>query len=301
MNRSEFSVVVPASTANLGPGFDSIGLALGFHMTIHASPAKETHIVYEDEDYKQFGGDGDNLILQAARMTAERAGKELPSVRLSVRTDIPLGRGLGSSAAAVAGGIEVADHLLALHLPAEEKVQIGNVLEGHPDNISASIMGGMTVSAATEAGVATVQFPVGGVHAVLLIPSEEMLTSESRGLLPEEVGHAEAVRSSAAANVFCAAVAASDWQLAGRMMMADAFHEPYRSVRFPHYEEIRAFCLESAAFGCAISGAGPSLIVMTEEGSERMLADQLQRRFPAYQCLPVAPVNKGVEVFETVR
>lgn len=301
MSVNEFSIKVPASTANLGPGFDSLGLALGLYMTIHVRTAEVSTISYELQDYKQFDDVESNLIFKAARTTAAQYGKELPPVQLVVETDIPLGRGLGSSASAIAGGIELADYVLDLKLSADEKTRIGSMLEGHPDNVSASIMGGLTVSLGQGEEVSVIRIPVKGVEAVLLIPQTELSTKESRGLLPEKLVYADAIQSSAAANMFCTAAALNDWELAGKMMECDAFHEPYRSVQFPNFNEIRNACREYGAYGSAISGVGPSIFVLCREGEGKSLAEKLMLLFPAYHSIALSPSDEGVQVSEKIR
>lgn len=300
MSWKDFTVTVPASTANLGPGFDSIGLALDLHLAIHVSSAKEWSVRYSDESYQHLSGSSDNLIVEAARKTAAKYGRELPPAALNVETDIPLGRGLGSSAAAIAGGIEIADRLLGLDIPIKEKVEIGTDMEGHPDNISASLLGGLTISYSDGEELSVVHIPEVGIGVLILVPPTEFLTTESRGLLPEVLPHRDAIRSSMAGNVLSAALAKGDWQTAGRMMEKDGFHEPFRKGRFPDFAAIRQACRDYGAFGSAISGAGPSLFVAAERGKEHEISRMLSERFPHYECLIAQPSAVGIKSVQTV-
>ncbi|WKA57633.1 homoserine kinase [Planococcus shenhongbingii] len=300
MKWNDFTVTVPASTANLGPGFDSIGLALDLHLSIHVSPANEWSVQYNNESYQHLSPSSDNLIVVAAQKVAGKYGRDLPPARLQVETDIPLSRGLGSSASAIAGGIEIADRLLDLNMPMKEKVEIGTEMEGHADNISAALLGGLTISYADAEELSIVHVPEVEIGVLILVPPTEFLTSESRGLLPEELPHPVAVRSSMAANVLAAALAKGDWETAGRMMEKDEFHEPYRKSRFPDFDAIRLACRKSGAYGSAISGAGPSLFVAAEKGKERDISQKLKKLFPHYECLITKPSNAGIKSVETV-
>lgn len=300
MKWNDFTVTVPASTANLGPGFDSIGLALDLHLSVHVSQAKEWEVRYADESYQHLFGAADNLIVEAALKTAAKYGRELPPAKLAVETDIPLGRGLGSSAAAIAAGIEIADRLLGLEIPANEKVEIGTEMEGHPDNISAAILGGLTISYAEGEELSIIHVPDVEIGVLILVPPAEFLTAESRGLLPESLPHPEAIRSSMAANVLSAALAKGDWETAGRMMEKDGFHETFRKSRFPDFDAIRQACRDHGAYGAAISGAGPSLFVATEKGMQQKICRMLSERFPHYECLAIRPSDAGIKSVQTV-
>ena len=300
MMWTDFTVIVPASTANLGPGFDSIGLALDLQMTIHVSRAEQWDVEYKDESYSHLSGAAENLIVEAALFTASKMGRYLPPAKLTVETDIPLGRGLGSSASAIAGGIEICARLLGINMPMKEKVAIGTEMEGHPDNISASLMGGLTISYAAGEDLEVVHVPEVAVGVVLMVPPTEFSTSESRGLLPEKLDYGTAVRSSAAANVLSAALVRGDWHAAGRMMEKDAFHEPFRQSRFPDFEKIRQACRTAGAYGSAISGAGPSLFILAPEGREQEICSALSEQFPHYECSFAKPSTAGIKSFETV-
>lgn len=300
MSVKAFSVKVPASTANLGPGFDSVGLALGLYLTVHVSGASVSSLQYLTESYGSLSTASDNLLLTTIGFTANRYGKTVPPVKLEVETDIPLSRGLGSSASAIAAGVEIADRLLSLELPMQEKLEIGTELEGHPDNVSASLLGGLTISYWDGSELAVSHTTEVNIAVIILVPPAGFLTSESRGLLPQELPYPTAIQSSAAANVFSAAAARGDWKMAGLMMEKDEFHEPFRKGNFPNFDAIRKMCRESGAYGSAISGAGPSLFIAVEPGREVQLAEELEKHFPDYECLVTKPAFGGIESCEKV-
>jgi homoserine kinase len=296
MAESSFSVVVPASTANLGPGFDSIGLALDLYMTVDVMPSEVWEVTYKDDGFEDLSTGEDNLIVRTVTDIAKRKGDVAPASRLIVQSDIPLGKGLGSSATAIAAGIEIADQLLELNLSAREKVLLGSGYEGHADNISAALLGGVTISYFDGVEMDIVHIPKPKMGAVILVPPEALLTEASRGLLPSQLTHSEATLSSAAGNVLSAAIARDDWETAGRMMEKDIFHEPYRKKLFPEFDRIRAVCHECGAYGMTISGAGPSLFVAVKQGDESEVAKRLASAFPYYDCIAVKPSIAGAVI-----
>lgn len=293
MGRPTLAIRVPATTANLGPGFDCAALALTLYMDVEAEKADGWEVIYEGEEYAGLPDGTDNLIVRTMKETASRRGVEAEACRLTVRSEIPLGKGLGSSATAVAAGIEAADHLYGLGLTVNEKVKIGSEIEGHADNVVAAIMGGAVFSHYLDGQVETVHIPHSQAGGVVMVPEHPLSTEESRGLLPETIAHRDAVSASAANGVLAAAVATENWDLVGRMMEQDVFHEPYRSPLFPDFDRIRRFAREAGAYGTAVSGAGPSVFVLTEVGAEETLATQLGLAFPAYRPLAVRISSAG--------
>lgn len=300
MSWKEFAVTIPASTANLGPGFDSIGLALDLQMTIKVTPSLEWAVEYTNSEYQHLSSGIDNLIVATALAVAKQYNRQLPAAKLLIDSDIPLGRGLGSSAAAIAGGIEIADRLLGSELPMRDKVKIGSDMEGHPDNISASFYGGLTISYLDEEEVESIHVQEVEIGVVIMMPSNEFRTTESRGLLPTSLLHPVATQGSAASNVLIAALVQGDWETAGRMMEKDTFHEPFRKSRFPDFDSIRQVSKDLGAYGSAISGAGPSLFIAVNTGDEEKIAMQLSKEFPHYQCIFTKPSSAGVKSSEMV-
>ena len=296
MNIPGFSVVVPASTANLGPGFDSVGLALDLYMTVDVSTSKMWKVTYLDEGFEGIAGGDDNLIVKTIKGVADQHDCESPILQLVVQSAIPLGKGLGSSAAAIAAGIEIANHILDLNLSANEKVRIGSRLEGHADNVSAALLGGVTITYFDGEEMDVMQIKEPKMAAVILVPAKALLTEASRGLLPDTLTHVEATRGSAASSVMAAAIAVDDWEKAGRMMEKDGYHEPYRKHLFPKFDAIRKTCKELGAYGMTISGAGPSLFVAVEQGVAKEVAEKLRGEFPYYECIAVLPSITGTKI-----
>ncbi|WP_339252625.1 homoserine kinase [Sporosarcina sp. FSL W8-0480] len=293
MEEPMFSVVVPATTANLGPGYDSIGLALALYMTVGVHRSAQWCVEYDGEEYADLPTDETNLIIQTINKVATRFSKELEPHALYVKSEIPLGKGFGSSATAIAAGIEIANELLNLSLPPEEKVRIGSEIEGHSDNVAAALLGGVTVTYFIDGKMEIVQLPKPEIGCVLLVPPSTLKTTESRGLLPKDLPHSIASAGNAASNVMVAAMMVDDWKLVGRMMEKDVFHEPYRKSLLHNFDRIRKYCHGLGALGMTISGAGPSLFIVVEKGTEENVARRLEKEFPFYMGIAVTPAHTG--------
>ena len=291
-----FTVVVPATTANLGPGYDSVGMALALYMRVAVTPATIWSVQYAGEEYADLTTGEDNLIVRTIKEVAQRYGKEIESHQLHVQSDIPLGKGLGSSATAIAAGIVIAERLLGLTFKPIEKARLGSELEGHSDNVTAALFGGVTVSYFVEDAMEVIQLPKPTIGTVILVPPEALKTSESRGLLPTELRHAEAAAGSAAGSLLTTAIAIGDWALAGRMMEKDVFHERFRKPLFPFFDEIRTYCHSLGTYGMTISGAGPSLFVAVQDGQEQQMAEKLAVNFPYYDVMALKPAETGARI-----
>ncbi|MBT2646169.1 homoserine kinase [Bacillus sp. ISL-34] len=288
-----FLIRVPASTANLGPGFDSIGLALGLYLEIHGSSSDHWEVVPLSEEMSVFPTDDRNYIVQIAKETAASYGKELSPCRLFVSSEIPLARGLGSSASAIVAGIELANIVGELHLSDEEKNRHASLFEGHPDNAGASVYGGLVVGLHTEERTNVVSFPIEGVKVIAVIPDFELLTEDSRNILPTSLSYKEAISGSAAANVLLAGVLAKDWKLVGEMMQSDRFHQPYRAELVPHLALIEEVVLNEGGFGAALSGAGPTVLCLSSPEKSESLLTGLKERFPEFLVKELEIDNDG--------
>ncbi|MCM3745700.1 homoserine kinase [Sporosarcina luteola] len=293
MEEPLFSVAVPATTANFGPGYDSVGMALSLYMTVDVRESVEWNVHYDGEEYADLPTDDTNLIIRTIQDVAGRYGKEIQPHALHITSDIPLGKGLGSSATAIAAGIEIANELLGLSLTPQEKVQIGSENEGHADNVVAALLGGVTVAYFVADELEVVQLPQPAIGVVILVPPNVLKTTESRGLLPRELPHSVASAGNAASNVMLTAIALGDWKLAGKMMEKDVFHEQYRKPLLNDFDHIRTACHEMGAYGMTISGAGPSIFVAVKEGTQEEIAKRLETEFPHYKTIAIAPSPIG--------
>lgn len=288
-----FSIKVPASTANLGPGFDSIGLALALYLEVRGSFSERWEVIPLSEDLKVFPADETNYIVSIAKKVAEAYNKELRPCRMTVCSDIPLTRGLGSSASAIVAGIELANIAGNLHLSAEEKIRHASLLEGHPDNAGASVTGGLVVGWHSEEETHVISYPLEGIKVIAVIPDYELRTDDSRNVLPKSLGYQDAVLASASANVLLTALLTRNWELAGAMMKKDRFHQPYRSTLVPHLSKVEEAARDSGAVGTALSGAGPTVLCLVEEEKASQVLECLVTTFPAYTVQLINIDNEG--------
>jgi homoserine kinase len=294
MNRGGvFAVKVPASSANLGPGFDSIGLAVNLYLSVEAEIHSHWEIVPLSGELKKFPRDSEHFIAQMAIRTAKLYGKKMPPCRLAVHSEIPLARGLGSSAAAIIAGIELASHFCELQLSRQEKLEIAADIEGHPDNVGASIFGGLVIGSQLENRIDLTPVHSVEMDIVAVIPEDELLTESSREVLPGSMPFSKAVEASAIANQLLASLFTGNWRLAGKMMASDQFHQPYRRKLIPWWDKVEQLAMEAGAFGTALSGAGPSLLCLAEPGKGQKLALSLEKSLSAMKIVQLEIERSG--------
>lgn len=287
-----WQISVPASTANIGPGFDSVGIALDLYLELEVQRGCEWEFIPMSDAVQGLPSGKENMIYQTAKFVAKRYGfEDLPACTVRMNSEIPLARGLGSSATALVAGIELADCLLSLHLRDEEKLEIAVSLEGHPDNAAPSILGGCVIGYYDDK-VHHVQTPIKNVRFLAVIPPFELATADARAVLPEQLPYKDAVKASGIANVAVAALLQQDWKLLGEMMKKDLFHQPYRQSMIPHYGEIAA-SLQDRAYGVYLSGAGPTMIAVIEEAQAAAIHADCQNKYPGFQWLLLACAAKG--------
>jgi homoserine kinase len=263
-------VRVPASSANLGPGFDALGLALGVYLTCRFEQADQLSIRARGRDVDQISTNEDNLIWQTALAVARDVGAKLPRIALEIDNDIPIGKGLGSSAAALIAGVVIADHLLGLHWKPLRILDEAARIEGHPDNVAACVLGSIVASAIDAGGVARavrVELPARYALAVV-VPDFILPTTEARRVLPEQYSRQDAIFNVQRSALLIAALATGTTS-AFPAAFEDRMHQPYRYALVPGLEEmvrLRA----PGLLGCTLSGAGPAILVFYEKGCEQV-------------------------------
>ena len=268
---------LPATSANLGPGFDAVGLALSMRLTIEAQVASSFQIEATGRDAALCGALERNLILDTYRdVLAQTGGKELP-LRLKLHNEIPLGMGCGSSAAALLAGVALADHFGGLHMGDEGIVAEASRREGHPDNVAACWYGGFTVSAQEGGAVKVATFGLdlettGGWEMLLAVQATSFATEKARALLPESYSRADAIFNVQHASLLVAAFAQGRLDLL-KTAMQDKMHQPYRGKACPLLERLLPLMADSEVAGVALSGAGPSVLVFLGEGTTLLEAE----------------------------
>ena len=260
---------VPASSANLGPGFDALALALGVYLDCRFRPAERLSITVSGRDAAAISTGEDNLIWQTALAVAAGHDSALAPIELDIRNDIPVGKGLGSSAAALTAGVVIADRLLGLNWKRPRILDEAARLEGHPDNVAACVLGSIVASAMDSGGVARAvrmelspRFGLG-----VVVPDFVLPTSEARAVLPDCYGKADAIFNVQRAALLIAALATGT-TAAFPAALEDRFHQPYRLPLVPgldHILKLRA----PGLLGCALSGAGPSVLAFFERGYQQ--------------------------------
>ncbi len=252
-------VRVPATSANLGPGFDSFALALPLLAEFDFRPARTWRVSCENDGVPE--GE-DNLFVVAARAVARAANGTVPPQHVDQRSAIPVARGLGSSAAAIVGGAVAANALLGEPLDRRTLLRVASEVEGHADNVAAALHGALTVVLPDESGpfATRIAFP-SAWRACVFIPSAHLATEKARAVLSDQVTREDAVFNLAHASALVAAVLRSDGALLS-VAMVDRLHQPARTRLVPGLGEIIASAREAGAFGAALSGAGPSVIAI---------------------------------------
>jgi homoserine kinase len=262
-------VRVPASSANLGPGFDALGLALGVYLECEFHSAPELKITVSGRDCESISVAGDdNLIWQTALAVATNTGRTLAPIELHIANEIPLGKGLGSSAAALTAGVVIADQLLGLEWDTHRILDEAARIEGHPDNVAACVLGSIVASAIDSEGFARavrLTLPESFGLAVV-VPDFVLPTSEARRLLPAIYTRDDAVFNVQRSALLIAALAMGDTS-AFPAALEDRMHQPYRARLVPGLIEMTRL-RKPGLLGCALSGAGPSVLVFFERGSE---------------------------------
>jgi homoserine kinase len=278
---STVTVTVPATTANLGPGFDCIGAALTLYnqfkfTRLDLSPSwlgKETGVVTIDvrgEEAARVDTSADNLLYKAFLNFYQHLGRTPPPVQIEIELGVPFARGLGSSATAIVGGLVGANQLAGELLDNVELMNLAIAMEGHPDNVVPALLGGCRLSASAEEAMEeweVCDIPWhNDIVPVVAIPDFELSTQEARRVLPSHYSRADAIFNIAHLGLLLRGLETgqSDWL---RASLDDRIHQPYRQTLIPGYESVRTAALALGAYGMVISGAGPTLLALANSAS----------------------------------
>lgn len=261
-------VIVPASSANIGPGYDAFGLALGVYNELEGELADEWGIEVGGEGAGRLSRGADNAVLRAMQRVFAEAGRPGLKAEVTCHNGIPVGRGLGSSSSAIVGGLVLADELLGLRLGAERLLQLAHELEGHPDNVAAALRGGFVIASVIDSAVRCTHIdPADGLAAIVVVGEEELPTGDARSVLPEFVPHADAASNAASAALLAYGIATgSAADIAAGMR--DAIHERYRAVLVPDMAAVTGLLETIGAGPAVLSGAGPSMLALVPGTSD---------------------------------
>ena len=262
------AVRVPASSANLGPGFDVLALALDLHLTVEARESAKTAITWAGEGAAEVPLTRRNLIVRAAEEPFAGWSRPLDGLELRVQNDIPIGRGLGSSAAAIVAGIMLGAKLRGLRMPAQRTLELAISLEGHGDNLAAALFGGFCIAVIENGGVRVhrLDWPPRW-RVVAFVPNQVSPTHEARRLVPRRPAREDAVFNLGRVAEWVLACSWKDRSLVASAM-DDRLHQPGRAHAYPYLDDMIAAAEQAGALGAALSGAGGSVIAIADRNHE---------------------------------
>jgi len=264
-------VRVPASSANLGPGFDTLGLALNLYLDCTFETSESLEITAEGTDVDAIPLDETNLIWQTAITVARAQQREMPPIRLAISNDIPIGKGLGSSATALVAGVAIASKALQLDWDDHRILDEAARLEGHPDNVAAAVLGSVATATIGDDGVTRavrIEMPT-TFRVAVVCPDFVLPTNEMRSVLPDCYSREDVVFNLQRATLLVAGLATGNHE-AFPAAFEDRLHQPHRMGSVPGMEQILKL-RAPGLLGCALSGAGPAILVFYDEGSEHVL------------------------------
>ncbi|MBW8381759.1 MAG: homoserine kinase [Youngiibacter sp.] len=273
-------VIVPATTANLGPGFDTMGLALDMYTEVIMETGGEgIRITSEGEGSEELSCTEDNLIYKCAKKLFDAAGYEPKGLSVRIINGIPLSRGLGSSASAIIAGLLAAREISAANISDYELLKMATEVEGHPDNVAPALFGGFVLSRMEGKEIIYRKIDVDDkLLAVVAIPEFELATEKSRAILPRVVSREDAIFNIGNASLLVYSLLMKDYSLL-RKAMNDRLHEPYRMPLVPGLEEVKRRALGAGAFSAALSGAGPTVIAFSDEHNSESVRVAMEEGF----------------------
>jgi homoserine kinase len=256
---------VPATTANLGAGFDCIGAALSLYneFTLTAIDSPDLVIAVRGLEAARVNTDATNLAYQAFLKLYRRIDRQPPVIQLEIKLGVPLARGLGSSATAIVGGLLGANNLAGNPLSPAEIMQLAIELEGHPDNVVPALIGGCQLAATAAAGWAIADIPWhSSIAIVVAIPDIELSTADARSILPTQYSRTDAIFNASHLGLLIRGLETgnAEWLTAA---LTDRIHQPYRKFLIPGYDDVERAVIEAGGYGMVISGAGPALIALS--------------------------------------
>ncbi|HHY03765.1 MAG TPA: homoserine kinase [Thermoanaerobacterales bacterium] len=294
-------VKVPATTANFGSGFDCLGAALGLYNYIEMDFAKTDEIEVMGEGEKTVEKNKTNLVYKAASRVFDEVGISKP-IKISLENNIPIARGLGSSAACIAGGLVAANQILGEPLPFSRIVELATQMEGHPDNVVPALFGGFTISMVYEGKVIYKRFSIPNwLRFVVGIPQFSIRTIDARRVIPEKIDFSDAIFNLSRCAMLVASFAKNELSNLD-VFCQDKLHQPYRNKLVPGMEKIIKTSKQQGAMACFLSGAGPSVLTITSEENAKKLGIQMVDIFKKEgikaQYKILSPCDSGVEYIQ---
>ena len=274
---STVRVAAPATTANLGPGYDCLGMALDIWNTIEVEALAEGEaplVTVSGEGEGELEGGPENLVYRSMEFLYRELERPMPPLLVRCDNEIPLARGLGSSAAAIAGGLAAANALTGGEFSGRELLEMAATIEGHPDNVAAAVMGGLQLVVTEETTLYTVPVSVPAeIHAVLFVPDTRIATADARAVLPRQLPVADAVHNMARVALLVTGMATNHPEYLS-VATQDRLHQPYRQPLFPAMKLLMKAALDAGALGAFLSGSGSTVLALTK-GREMTVAYEM--------------------------
>lgn len=294
------TVRVPATSANMGPGFDSLGIALKLYNDFGFRELEEDGLKFKGMP-EEFCNEK-NIIYQAMKHCFDKAGYKIKGLEISELTqDVPVSRGLGSSSTCIVGGLVGANEILGKKFSEEELLEMAVEIEGHPDNVAPALLGGMVVAIVDENKTFYDKVDVKkGIKFVSIIPNFRLSTKKARGVVPQQISLKDGVYNVSRAALMVACFSSGKYDLI-KYACKDAFHQNYRAKLIPGFEEVYNKSYELGAFGCYLSGAGPTIMAIINEEDERFsnkLGDFLKIKGLEWDILELSIDDAGATIIE---
>lgn len=304
MNGKLVRVTIPASTANLGPGFDTLGMAFQLYSTVEMKISDQFEMELVGKELQGIPTDKSNMLYQVAAGLFKEAGQAVPDLFIRASSEAPLTRGLGSSAAAIVGALVAANYLAKEPFTREQLFAMATRIEGHPDNVGASMFGGIIVATMPEEDGAPVPYvrfePPSELQTLVIIPNFPLSTEASRNVLPDVYNKQDVFYNVGHSSLLVAALAQGRLDLLSQAMR-DRLHQPYRAPLVPGLHDILNEATQHGAIGAALSGAGPTILCFFNsiEDRERLLEfvdNVMNRHGLSYRTMELALDKLGVQV-----
>ncbi len=279
--KKYFTIKVPASSGNLGPGFDVLGMALSLHNELRVEilgtkPAAPVMVI-SGEGQDEIPTDKRNLVYQTLVSVVRKAGKKIPALKLMFRNRIPLARGLGSSSAAILEGLLAGNEIAGRKFSREEILDMANEIEGHPDNVASSLLGGVQASKVVGKNVRTVSWPIPKVSLVAAVPDFQLSTKRARKVVPKSMNRSQAISNLASVSLMPVAFGKQPELL--KDVLDDAWHEPFRARLIPGFHRVRKAAVKAGAYGMTLSGAGPTLLAWAPSAKKKAVGRAMEKAF----------------------
>lgn len=293
-------VKVPGTSANLGPGFDCLGMAVEIHNELSFKETDEgVDISVESRNDEYNASKDEDLVYQSAKYLFNHLNKEINGLKIREKLEIPIARGLGSSAAAILGGLFGANEILNKPFSESELLRMAIDIEGHPDNVVPALKGGFNVVIDQDDSLSYKKIETGNdIEIILVVPDFQLDTEDLRKVLPEKVDFSDAVFNHSRTALLMASLYDNDWGMLS-LAMQDRLHQDYRSELIPGFDDVVEAALNEEALGVALSGSGPTILAFSHDNSSSIgeaMVEKFSDHGVASDYLITSPNNEGLEI-----